>query len=351
MCFRVQAASDWLACSERYDAKVCASNLIDPTKECTMTKKYIAPSVLISIVFATTMGGCGNKEGDKAATQVVAKVNGAEISLHQVNHFLSKAGNVPADQLEKARKGVVDRLVDQELLAAKAVEEKLDRTPETLMAMDLARREILARARIEQVLAAAPKLSPADVTRYYATHPELFSDRQIYNLQEITFPPQKEGIAEVQALVDKGASMNEIQEFLRSRNVQFGTNAGVRAAEQLPMDLVKALHGTKEGGTLLSNSPQGTTVVKVLGLRKVPVDETAARPAIQKFLFNQRLAEVTANELKTLKAAAKIEFVGTLTDLPKPDAAPRQSPTAAAAPLPPLPQLDQMPLTPGQAAR
>lgn len=344
MLFRAKAANDWPACpnSIRGDRPVT-----DLNEEYTMTLKYFRPSVLLAAILATALIGCNNKSGDKPATQVVAKVNGAEISLHQVNHFLSKAGNIPSDQLEKARKSVVDRLVDQELLAAKAVEEKLDRTPETLMALEMARREILARARVEQILAAASKLSPGDVTRYYGAHPELFAERQIYNLQEVMFAMPKEGIAEVQALVDKGAPMTDILGLLKSRNVQFGTNAGVRAAEQLPIDLLKVLHGTKEGGTLLNNTPQGVVVIKVAGIRRVPVDEATARPAIQKFLFNQLVTETTANELKTLKAASKIEFVGSLADLSKPDTASRQNPSAAAAPLPPLPQLDQVPIGSG----
>lgn len=316
-----------------------------------MTTKTITLFIMLPVILAISMAGCSKKDGDKAATQVVAKVNGAEISLHQVNHVLSKAGNVPADQLERARKAAVDRLIDQELLAAKAVEEKLDRTPETLMAIELARREILARARMEQVLAAAPKLTPGDVTQYYINHPELFGERQVYSLQEITFPPQKDGVADVQALVDKGAAMNEIQELLRSRNIQFGTNAGIRAAEQLPMELLKVIHGTKEGGTLLSNSPQGHTVVKVVGIRKLPVNEATARPMIQKFLFNQRAAEMTTNELKGLKSTAKIEYVGTLADLPKPDTSTRQGQAqgAASTSLPALPQLDQMPINTGES--
>lgn len=313
-----------------------------------MTIKHITPFIVIPVILAIALGGCSKTDGDKAATQVVAKVNGAEISLHQVNHVLSRAGNVPADQLERARKSAVDRLIDQELLAAKAVEEKLDRTPETLMAIDLARREILARARMEQVLGLAPKLSPVDVTRYYATHPELFAERQIYSLQEIAFPPQKEGLADVQALVDKGAAMNEIQELLRSRNIKFGTNSGIRAAEQLPMELLKVLHGTKESGIVLSTSPQGHTVVKVVGTRKMPVDEATARPMIQKFLFNQLVAEATTKELKSLKATAKIEYVGSLADLPKPDTSTQQSQGAASTNLPALPQLDQMPINTGE---
>lgn len=105
----------------------------------------------------------------------------------------------------------------------------------------------------------------------------------------------------------------------------------------------------------MHNTPQGHTIVKVVGVRKMPVDEATASPMIQKFLFNQRVAEATANELKSLKAAAKIEFVGTLADLPKPAAS--ASPGQASGPvagqgsgstsLPALPQLDQMPINIG----
>ena len=79
-----------------------------------MTMKHITPFIVLPVILAITLGGCSKKDGDKAATQVVAKVNGAEISLHQVNHVLSKAGNVPADQLERARKAAVDRLINHE---------------------------------------------------------------------------------------------------------------------------------------------------------------------------------------------------------------------------------------------
>lgn len=310
-----------------------------------MAMKCISPSKLLILMLATAaLAGCGNKDGNKTATQVVARVNGAEISLYQVNHLLSKAGNIPQDQMERARKGVVDRLIDQELLATKAIEEKLDRTPETSMAIELARREILARARIEQLLASGAKFGPGDVTRYYGAHPELFSERQVYSLQEISFPTQKDGVAEVQALVDKGASLSEIQEFLKNRNVQFSGSSGIRAAEQLPADFLKVLHAAKEGQTFLRSSPQGHTILKVMGMRKLPVDEATASPAIRRFLTNQRAAETTAAELKALKEAAKIEYVGTLAELPKTDTVQRQGPGAPAAPLPALPQMDQMPI-------
>jgi hypothetical protein len=64
------------------------------------------------------------------------------------------------------RKNVLDNLVNQQLLAAKAVENKLDRTPETLMAIEAAKREILARAYMETIVAAV--LATAHRARWFA---------------------------------------------------------------------------------------------------------------------------------------------------------------------------------------
>jgi hypothetical protein len=148
----------------------------------------------------------------------------------------------------------------------------------------------------------------------------------------------------LQALVDKGASLNDIQEFLKGRNIQFSGSSGIRAAEQLPADFLKVLHTAKEGQTFLRSNPQGHTLLKVMGIRKLPVDEATASPAIRRFLTNQRVTETTAAELKALKETAKIEYVGTLAELPKTDASQRQTSGAPAAPLPALPQMDQLPI-------
>ena len=294
--------------------------------------------LLAAMLVAVALAGCGDKKGDKAATQVAANVNGTEISLHQVNHVLSKIGNIPADKIDLARKNVLDQLIDQELLAAKAVQEKLDRAPDTLMALELARREILARAYMEQVFATSIKLSSGDVTKYYMTHPELFFERKVYNLQEITFP--KEGVdpAEVEAQIKKGRTMDEILEFLKTHNVAAKSSAGVRAAEQLPLGYLKQLHTAKDGETLLLNDAQGYNVIRVVGTRSMPVDEVKATPGIQQFLFNQRAGELKAKQLTALKEQAKIEYVGAFADLAKAPAAAAPAPVAPAAQAPATPQ-------------
>jgi EpsD family peptidyl-prolyl cis-trans isomerase len=62
-------------------------------------------------------------------TQVVAKVNGDEISVHTLNFQMSRLGNLTEEQGKKAPRDVLAKLVDQKLMVQKAEDGKLHRDP------------------------------------------------------------------------------------------------------------------------------------------------------------------------------------------------------------------------------
>ena len=86
-------------------------------------------SILLVPSVALGIAGCGNKDAEKPkpATQIAAKVNSGEISVHQLNYVLTRtpgAGAVSPETAPKLRREVLDRLVDQELAVEKAIEKK-----------------------------------------------------------------------------------------------------------------------------------------------------------------------------------------------------------------------------------
>src|SRR5437016_4544370 len=120
-------------------------------------KKFTLRMILLGAVFGLV--ACGSKDAEKPASQVAAKVNSGEISVHQLNYVLTRtgAGASSPETAPKIRREILDKLVDQELAVEQAVEKKLDRSPDVIMAIESARREILARAYIEQITAAMAK--------------------------------------------------------------------------------------------------------------------------------------------------------------------------------------------------
>jgi EpsD family peptidyl-prolyl cis-trans isomerase len=294
------------------------------------TAKKILPSLICALVVAVPLSGCNDdKAGSKGATQVAAKVNGAEISVHQINSVLTKATGVTNENAPQARKEILDRLVDQQIAVDQAVAKKLDRNPDVLLNIESARREILARAYLEQIAAAQPKAADDEIRKYYDEHPDLFSKRRVYNIQELTIAKNGESLEELKTLVGSGKSMEDIAGWLKSKNIPARGNAGVRPAEQLPLELLPKLAQMKDGQTALIEGPQQAFVMRVVASQSAPVDEAAAKPRIQQFLQNQRSSKAVADEMKKLKEAAKIELIG---DFAKTAEAPAAKPAAAAEP-------------------
>lgn len=265
---------------------------------------------LAALSLCIALAGCGKSDDKKVATQVAAKVNSEEITVHQVNSILARNPNLAPEAAARAKRQIVDRLIDQELAVQQALEKKLDRSPEVVQALEAAKAEILARAYLRQVATAQAKPTPEEIKKYYAEHPELFSERRLYVLEEITFAEKDDVQAQLRAQLPKLKTMQDIAEWLKNREVQFTVNRGARAAEQIPLELLPKLTGAKDGEIRLLDGGERLVVVRVVATKPAPVDETKAAPAIQQYLFNRRSNEVIAEEMKRLKSAAKIEYVG-----------------------------------------
>ena len=206
---------------------------------------------------------------------------------------------------------------------------KLDRNPDVLLNIEAARREILARSYLEQIAAAQPKVTDEGIKRYYDEHPDLFSKRRIYNIQELDIPKNAGSQEQLREYVSSGKSLEEIANWLKSKNIPARGSAGTRPAEQLPIELLPQLAKIKDGQTALIEGPQMLYVMRVVAAQSAPVDEVTAKPRVQQFLQNQRNGKAVGEEMKKLKEAAKIEFVGDFATLA---AAPANTPPPAAAP-------------------
>ena len=266
---------------------------------------YLAPLVLALVLAA----GCG-KGDKKPATQVAAKVNSEEITVYQVNNVLERTPNLTPEVANQAKREILDKLIDQELARQKAVDKKLDHSPRVMQAIEAAKKEILARAYLEQVASALPKPSPEEAKKYYAEHPELFAQRRVFNLEELAFVANGDVAAGLRERAAKARSLKDIADWLQSKGVKFVPNRGVRAAEQLPLELLPRLQQAKDGDIQVIEAGDRRQVIRVVASRAAPVDEPTATPRIQQFLFNRRSNEAIAAEMKQIKGQAKIEYRG-----------------------------------------
>ena len=267
--------------------------------------------LVVTLAVALLLAGCGEKKDkDKPASQTAAKVNKEEITVHQINFVLQQQRGLAPEQAASASKQVLERLIDQELALQKSQDQKLDREPRVVQQLEAARREIIARAYAEKIAAGAPKPSPAEIKSYYETHPALFKERRVYNLQELAIQAKPEQVAEIQAKLAAAKDIPEFVNYLKVSDIKFGANQAVRAAEQLPLNTVDKFAQMKDGQTIFTPTPTGAQVVVLAGARSQPVDEARASPAIEQFLWNERKRKVVEDDLKAMRSAGKVEYVG-----------------------------------------
>ncbi len=258
---------------------------------------------------AVMVAGCGEKK-DKAASQTAAKVNKDEITVHQINFVLQQQRGLKPEQADVASRQILERLVDQQLTLQKGEDQKIDRDPRVVQQLEAARREILSRAYLEKVGEAAPKPTPEEIKKYYDEKPALFRERRIYSIQEISIEARPEQVTELREQLAGAKNINEFVEYLKAKEFRFNGNQAVRAAEQLPLNSLDAFARMKDGQAMLVPAPNGVQVIVLAGSRNQPVGEDQARPAIEAYLLNERKRKLVEDELKALRAAAKIEYVG-----------------------------------------
>ena len=295
-----------------------------------------ATKTIVSLVVAAlALSACGERPPEKkAATQVVAKVNSGEISVHQINFVLQRTPSISPAQAATAKRQILESLIDQELAVQQAQENKLERTPEVMQAIENARREILSRAYVEQAAAVKTKPSADEVKKYFAEHPELFSNRKVYRLEEVAFASNPEVLASVKDQLAKGKSVLDIANGLKAIGVEVAGGVSVKPAEQLALDLLPKLAQAKEGQPQVLESAGRDAIITVLASKAEPIDEAKATPVIEAFLVNKQKSELAREAMKQLRAKAKIEYVGEFADA-KPaasqPAAPVEKPVAAPA--------------------
>ena len=263
----------------------------------------------VALALTAVLAGCGEKK-DKPVLQTAARINKEEITVSQINQVLSQQRGIAAAQAASAAAVALERLIDQELAVQKASDQKLDREPRVMQQIEAARREIIARAYLEKIGEGVPKPTPDEVKAYYEKHPALFANRRIYNLQEVDIevPPDKTDA--LKAALTSAKTFTVFLEYLKTNGFKFQGTEGVRTAEQLPLSSVEQFAKIKDGQAVFVPRPNGARVIHLVGSRSQPVDLKTATPAIEQYLLNDRKRKLIADDLRALRGAAKIEYVG-----------------------------------------
>ena len=264
----------------------------------------------VLLVATLALVACGDAKKENAASQTAVRVNKEELTVHQINLLLQQQRGLKPEQVDAASRRIVEFLIDQELAVQRTKELKLDQDGRILLQLEAAKREVLSRAYAEKLGESVPKPTAEEIKKYYEDRPALFKERKVYSLQELAIEATPAQVVALKEAWPQAKSMNDVVQHLKTNGLRFSADQGVRPAEQLPATVLDALFKTKDGQMMLLPAQTGAVVVHLVSSRQDQVDEARAKPAIELFLLNEAKRKRLDTDIKALRAAARIEYVG-----------------------------------------
>src|SRR5882672_1965108 len=126
-----------------------------------------------------TLMSCGASSGARSS-QVVATVNGHEITITQLNRALESAG--VREVTATTRKRAIESLATEELLVQAALQNDIDRDADYVQALEQSRRKLLAQFFAERMIYPKTVISATEIADYYSKQPLLFAERRRFRL-------------------------------------------------------------------------------------------------------------------------------------------------------------------------
>jgi EpsD family peptidyl-prolyl cis-trans isomerase len=260
------------------------------------------------LLAGATLAGCGDDKASPAKPgQALASVNGEEITVLQLNEEVQRAG-VPAAQQQLASKQLLQALIDRALLQEQAAREKLDRDPKVMQAIDRARALIIAQAYMQKRVGDVGRPSEAEVQDYFEKHPQFFTERKQFTMQQLILPASAV-TPELRAAVDKAGSLEEVAVMLDARKIGYGRAQVTRSTADLNPQLASKLLSMPKEQMFFVREGGRALLVSVADVVDAPVTLAIAAPQIAQFLANRKNRELAQAEIGRLRAAAKIEYM------------------------------------------
>lgn len=257
-------------------------------------------AVLLAILLVTS--GCNKK----ATGQSVAVVNGEEVSQSELNDELA-AANVPESADKKqVMPQLLQRVVDRRLIAQKAVQDGLDRTPDYLGKQRRMNENLLIGLYTEKQADSIKAPTPAEVDKFINEHPNMFAQREILALDQIVFNPPADLSLLRQLQGDH--SLEAVAASLTRLGIPFQRSKGQLDLATVPTQIATQIRNLPAGEPFVAPAG-GRIVASVVAEHQAaaPNNEVSRRVATEA-IKRQKLGEMLDKQVKDLRAAAKIDY-------------------------------------------
>ncbi|MFP5465719.1 MAG: EpsD family peptidyl-prolyl cis-trans isomerase, partial [Gammaproteobacteria bacterium] len=224
-----------------------------------LLKRLVVTGALIAGLTACGSGQDEAADADKAG-QAVATVNGADVTVHQLNYLLARLpGAAQAPDPAALKRQAADQLVTRQLLLERARAQKLDRDPAVMLALEEGRQQLLAQAHLERVMAQAVAPTDDEIRKYYDEQSLKYAQRKQFLMRQVatdnTVPRE-----ELDAYGQGDVTAEGLVKWLQERGAKVRVSIRTLASEQVPAPILERLQTLKPGRAIMVGSATESTV-------------------------------------------------------------------------------------------
>jgi peptidyl-prolyl cis-trans isomerase C len=264
--------------------------------------------VVTMLVSAVLLAGCEHKPIDANKTQVVARVNGKEITIHEVNQYIQQLTELEGTP-EQIKRRATDAVIDQNLLLQAAKKAKIDRDPDVLQALLGSDKNVLVQAYLARQFTQLPPPTEADIEAYYRAHPLLFGERKLYQLDQLEIQASEEEQGALITALRKSATVGDFIKWLKTQHMPFDEVSTVKAPEDMSAHEQAIFLKIKIGEAAVMKRTQETINITVLSsVQPQPVALDNVRLKVGQMLTEAARQQKIATLVQGYRHQAKIEY-------------------------------------------
>lgn len=260
---------------------------------------------LVYILIAAVLSSCASKDSDTNPSQVLARVNGDEITVFQLNEELHKVSIKDGNGDEVKRK-MLSGMIDRQLLVQEAIKLNLDRTPEVVDAVSSAKSQIYAQAYLNKKLGKLPPATEEEIQQFITDHPEIFIHRKVITTEDIIFESQPTKI-DLTELESNATNLDQLKAILSAKKVEFSIANSKFSTDMLSKDVLQKLSNVKTGDLLFAHDDAKVVVKSVTNIEDIPMPNMQSIELATQYVNQKKQKSFITDEITRLKKLSKID--------------------------------------------
>jgi EpsD family peptidyl-prolyl cis-trans isomerase len=243
----------------------------------TSRRRWRIAAIACALPAAMLLAGCGKKQAEQAVVgQVIAHVGPDDVTQQELDNELRLA-NVPADKRsDQIVKAALSRIIERKYLVQQAVAAKLDREPTVHLDLLRSREQILAGAFVQRDLSSKmSSVSKNEIDSYIQAHPKQFDQRELFQVDQISFTAPKD-VEALSAATKDFKSLDQVEAKLNEMNVKFSRGTATLDSATMPAEMLKVLDARKPDDIYFIRSRGSASFFKVTSVDPKPMTTDAA---------------------------------------------------------------------------